>query len=310
LHQTRADIFSLFDNICLLAKGGFPVYDGPAEHMLQHFKECGYECPNDINPADFVLDTMSVDLQSSEVELRSRARVTALITDSRKIMLTKPCQPIQAGNMSDLKHQEASFAHALPIISRRSWLNTRRQPLLMLSRALQTLSLAVILLLFFTPLAGDQIGYRNRLGLLQQITALLFVGMLNNIAVYPLERNSFDNEYADGAYGISAFFFSYLLGEIPFQLFTALGYSLIIQYSTGLDRTAADMFIMTYCVFCIQNAGESTGIIFNTLLTRSTGLAQLAISTLMSITAVTAGKITLLLMFVLVSLTDPLLQVL
>lgn len=44
------------------------------------------------------------------------------------------------------------------------------------------------------------------MGMLQQFTALYFVGMLNNVAVYPSERAVFYREFDDGIYGVLPFF--------------------------------------------------------------------------------------------------------
>jgi hypothetical protein len=41
-----------------------------------------------------------------------------------------------------------------------------------------------------------------------QTTALVFIGMLNCIAVFPAERNVFYREYLDGGQSVAAFYLS------------------------------------------------------------------------------------------------------
>jgi len=60
IHQARSDVFTKFDNILLLARGGAQVYFGKGSAMLPHFSKLGYECPTTTNPADFVLDAITV----------------------------------------------------------------------------------------------------------------------------------------------------------------------------------------------------------------------------------------------------------
>lgn len=59
IHQPRSDVFKLFGSILLLCPGGLPAYFGSSEHMLPYFRECGYNCPSRVNPADFAIDLVS-----------------------------------------------------------------------------------------------------------------------------------------------------------------------------------------------------------------------------------------------------------
>lgn len=47
VHQPRSDIWSLFDNVLLLVKGGRTAYSGPREDILKVFGEAGAVCPKD-----------------------------------------------------------------------------------------------------------------------------------------------------------------------------------------------------------------------------------------------------------------------
>ena len=78
IHQPRSDLFKKFGNILLMAKGGKVAFNGPSESLLPYFAGVGYPCPRLTNPADHVLDIISVNLQSSELEETTRARVSVL----------------------------------------------------------------------------------------------------------------------------------------------------------------------------------------------------------------------------------------
>lgn len=59
IHQPRYEIFQMFDNVLLLAKGGNTVYMGPAKDVLSYFELHGFRCPERMNPADFFLDVVA-----------------------------------------------------------------------------------------------------------------------------------------------------------------------------------------------------------------------------------------------------------
>ena len=56
LHQPRFEIFSSFDDLVLLAKGGRVAFAGAVIDALPHFEACGFACPPRVNPADFIVD--------------------------------------------------------------------------------------------------------------------------------------------------------------------------------------------------------------------------------------------------------------
>jgi ABC-type multidrug transport system ATPase subunit len=58
IHQPRYEIFTLFDDILLLGKGGRTAYLGPTDDALAYFAKLGYVCPKFTSPPDFFLDTI------------------------------------------------------------------------------------------------------------------------------------------------------------------------------------------------------------------------------------------------------------
>ncbi|KAI9294554.1 putative ABC transporter [Neoconidiobolus thromboides FSU 785] len=55
IHQPRSNIYSLFDQLILLADGWL-VYSGHAQLAVEHFNKLGYHCPLGYNIADFIID--------------------------------------------------------------------------------------------------------------------------------------------------------------------------------------------------------------------------------------------------------------
>lgn len=295
IHQSRSNLFKIFGSVLLLARGGDVVYSGLASRMLHHFESLGYPCPDDTNPADFALDLVTVDLQQTAREAVTAEKVNFLVSG------WKACQPSISSNdveisappaLASLARQKSSFLLALPILIHRGILNLRRQPELLAGRVSQLLGLGIVVTAFFAPLHNDYYSVQSRMGYVQQLSSIFFVGMLNSIAMYPPERAIFYHEDDDNIYPLEAFLAYYSALEIPNQLLASLLFSLLTVLAVGLPQTGALFFLMAYNAFCVVSCGESFGIIFLTLFSH-TGLAVSVMSVVLSISVHLGGVISL-----------------
>ncbi|KAF9115801.1 hypothetical protein BGX27_006413 [Mortierella sp. AM989] len=55
IHQPRSNIFAMFDQLVLMAKGQL-VYSGETMHLNNHLRSLGHACPEGYNMADYMLD--------------------------------------------------------------------------------------------------------------------------------------------------------------------------------------------------------------------------------------------------------------
>ncbi|KAJ2898395.1 ABC-type branched-chain amino acid transport system ATPase component [Zalerion maritima] len=174
----------------------------------------------------------------------------------------------------------APFSTALPILLARSFLNIRRQPDLILARTMQVLGFAVILTLFFAPLKDNYESIQTRVGFVQEVGAFYFIGMLQNVAVYPAERNVAYAEHIDGVYGPSLFLLVYTILELPLELLSSAVFGVMAVFAVGVEGDAssaasvAKMWgFLSLATFGIVSCGESLGIMFNTLFADHAGFA-------------------------------------
>lgn len=290
VHQSRSDLFKHFHNILLLARGGHSVYAGKGSSMLPHFTSLGFECPTTTNPADFALDLITVNLQSATKEATSREKVRSLILEWDKSK--QPLSLATPAELGSLARSITPFRIAFPILLHRSFINFRRNPPSIVARTTQVLGYAICITLFFAPLQSDYYSVQTRLGFIQEFAPLYFVGMLQNVAVYPDEKAVFYREHDDNAYSVEAFFLQYTLAEVPFEIFTSLLFAVLTVLAAGLHRTVALFFIVAFNAFAIVNCGESVGIIFNTLFNH-TGFAVNVTSVVLSIAQIMGGVMSL-----------------
>jgi hypothetical protein len=78
-YQPRSDIYqNTIDNLVVLVKGGLTAYSGPRNQVEQIMREAGHPIPPLFNPADFLLDLVSVDVRGAK-EIETRERVQNLV---------------------------------------------------------------------------------------------------------------------------------------------------------------------------------------------------------------------------------------
>ncbi|KAH8423957.1 putative ABC efflux transporter [Aspergillus melleus] len=301
IHQARSDLFQHFSSVLLLARGGYPVYAGEGARMLPYFSGIGYTCPKTTNPADFVLDLITVDLQAADREALTRERVQSLIdswNDGEKVVALgdetarRPSQMATPAELGSLKRQMLPFRTTYPLVLRRAAINFWRQPDLVMARSMQIVGISIIMALFFAPLKNDYIAVQSRMGFIQEFTALYFVGMLQNIAIYPSERDVFYREAQDNCYATTTFLVQYTTLEIPFEILSSLIFGVLAAYADNLARTPQMFLIASFNCFCIINCGESLGIMFCTLFSH-VGFAVNITSTLLSIATILGGVMSL-----------------
>ena len=329
IHQSRSDLFPHFGNILLLAEGGQVVYSGRGSSMIQHFASLGHTCPSTTNPADFALDVVSVDLREEKNEVVSRGKVQNLIrqfaeTQQSKKLALQNGPKVEGLGLAGLKGRAyAPMRVAVPILLRRGFLCFKRRPDLAVARIMQVVGLGLFIDLFFAPLKMDYLSLQNRLGVIQQTlsgelslshnvgcvgTDLSVSVLCGNVAErWPIPvgtrcllQSTVDpcllylllipsQEYADRAYSVNSFFFTYLILEVPFEIASSLLFSLLLV-GVNLQRTVSMHLVIVLVSFCLASCGESVGIMFNTLILDSTGFALNITGPLLLISVVMAGE--------------------
>ncbi|CDK29990.1 unnamed protein product [Kuraishia capsulata CBS 1993] len=304
IHQPRFDLFNSFGSVLLLSKGGRVAFDGSPTEMLDHFGSLGYPVPALTNAADHVLDLISYNTQNEIAEANTRMRVSQLLnvwdqkkTQQKSLELTEQTTVVDdtylmAEQFSTFVRKRAATLTAFKTLCRRQFLCVCRDMNLFMARIAQVTGMGVILALFFAPMKHNYNSIQNRIGILQQISSLYFVGVLNNVSVYPMERNFFYEEYEDNVVGSVSFFLAYLTCELPFEIFTALVFSVFVDMVVGLPRNPETFFALAYGALMTVNTGESLGIIFNTLVDHA-GFALNVISLLASLATMMSGLMSL-----------------
>ncbi|KAG0293756.1 hypothetical protein BGZ96_002339 [Linnemannia gamsii] len=295
IHQPRTDIWHVFDNVVLLVMGGRAVYSGRADRVVDYFAEAGHIAPAFTNVPDFILDTASVNLRSAQLEEDTQKVVDALVdrfNANKKEMLASQLPTHAPGQLPKCNPQYAHFTKAFPILAHRSFVNTFRQKGLYFNKVFQPFIIAISIVIYFAPLGNQGRDFISRLGLLQQIPSIIFSGIFNNIGMYPFERDIAYHEISDGGYSPTSFFISYLINEVPLEIFSSLGATGIILVSTGMKVTMQTFISSWVIIFGYMNTGESIGMAFSTFATHD-GFNVTAMSAVIFVFSLMTGFISL-----------------
>ncbi|KAJ5278793.1 hypothetical protein N7478_004165 [Penicillium angulare] len=146
--------------------------------------------------------------------------------------------------------------------------------------------------LFFAPLEKDFLAIQSRVEFVPQYACLSFMGMIQNMAIYPSERDVFYRDTSEGMYGAECFILQHTLLELPLELSSCTIFAVFTSHVAQLNPTAAQFGIPLLASFACLNCGESISIIFNTLFIH-TGAAISATYALLGIFTVLGGVISL-----------------
>jgi ABC-type multidrug transport system ATPase subunit len=78
LHQPQSSIFKMLDSLILLGPGGYVCYHGKTREAVSYFERLGYPCPEQTNPAEFLLDLVSIDSEDASQACKDELRVSKL----------------------------------------------------------------------------------------------------------------------------------------------------------------------------------------------------------------------------------------
>ena len=126
LHQPRASIWKLLDSVILLAPGGRVCYVGERHKAVDYFAQLGYPCPPETNPAEFLLDLVSIDTEDPQQADKDQSRITSLAKAFRESpQQLEWQQQQQQENHHHYKSSSSSNAASLHAI-RGPWIIVRR----------------------------------------------------------------------------------------------------------------------------------------------------------------------------------------
>ncbi|CAL0309799.1 unnamed protein product [Lupinus luteus] len=260
IHQPSIDIFESFDELLLMKQGGQEIYVGPLGHhssnLISYFE--GIQGVNKIkdgyNPATWMLE---VTTTAKEAELGidfSQVYKNSELYRRNKTLIKELSTPPPGSK--DLyfpsQYSTSFFTQCIACLWKQHW-SYWRNPLYTAIRFLYSTAVALLLGSMFWNLGSKiekQQDLFNAMG--SMYAAVLLIGIKNSTSVQPVvatERTVFYREKAAGMYSALPYAFAQVLIEVPYVLFQAIVYGIIVYSMIGFEWNVAKVFWYLFIMY-------------------------------------------------------------
>uniref|UniRef100_A0A0B6ZBZ1 ABC transporter domain-containing protein n=1 Tax=Arion vulgaris TaxID=1028688 RepID=A0A0B6ZBZ1_9EUPU len=278
IHQPRYSIFSLFDNLILLA-GGSTVYNGPCSEVLDFFDSQGFWCELHNNPPDFFMDVVNghqlpavngVKTERTDAPVDETANQDIkLVVGFGQSIWNKRLQEEASAILSQYeaeavkmsKYDKLSYAtpfwRQIQVVAGRAMKNVIRDPGTCALTVGATLIFCFIIVSIFWQLKEDPVTtFKDRSGVLFfLIVNQLFFNMAA-VDVFIKERSLFMHEHISGFYRVSVYFLVKIIFDIlPMRTIPVIITTSIVYYAVGLNPGFDHFFMHMFSLFTLTMAG-------------------------------------------------------
>ncbi|KAJ3387184.1 hypothetical protein HDU92_002060 [Lobulomyces angularis] len=272
IHQPSSTIFELFDEILLLSKGE-QIFFGTPDQSVKHFTNLNISFPSEANPADWLLDISTDNIQEENLIDRNlnfskiwkneglKINSTSEIDEDNDSTLLngegllenyfafdgilkdnflankaeKTNLTIEEEENYSKNNNRASLIYQISTLTGRSVKIMFRDPLMFFGSVFEVIFFSVCVGLIFFQMPEDLAGIYSRKSILYLISSLQpYLFLIYMIYKLSEEIKVFDREREDNMYTVLAYFVSSFIANFPLQLLTCLLYSLILYFMTGL----------------------------------------------------------------------------
>ncbi|OMJ10951.1 ABC transporter G family member 7 [Smittium culicis] len=244
IHQPSSKVFYTFDKVILMAPTCI-IYFGTTKDSLEYFSSIGYNCPPLENPADFLIDIISIDYENSNnfkntldrIERLKRAwdeytRINGHIYIPRKDLFhseisstSRSAIPFLTKELYDsyeLPSWRNSWYTEFSSLLKRSWVRQLRDKYALTSLFFSSFFTMFLLGFTFFNQTSGIFEITNKIGLIYLIAVNMAIPVaIPLISVLTQEMLVMTKERASGSYRMSAYFLSGILTVVPISLFSS-----------------------------------------------------------------------------------------
>ncbi|KAG7886199.1 hypothetical protein KL936_005116 [Ogataea polymorpha] len=282
IHQPRADIFRLFDQVYILSKGHM-CYGDSYENVFSHFASLGYSIPEDVNPADFLIDITSIDMRNPEQEAISSKRVYFIVEQWKQRMAKIELPVYKDKNTDDgdetfQKLGRAPFWRELRILIRRNFILERRDPIGYAALLMEAVLLGLMTgWLYFKP-GSSLVGLRSIQGSLYTVSSLqayLFL-LYESYRLCSLDLRVYDRERSEHCISIPGFLLARRIAKLFSEdIIIPLLFSLCTYFMVGLRTDSSIYFFRFFAANILFHLNSMAFATLAASLTRDVALATL-----------------------------------
>lgn len=278
----------MFDKLILLSEGN-SIYFGDASEAPNYFSSIGLTPFIAMNPADFILDLASGNLNDISVphELQQKGSDTAIAPSTTEVhnylvhCFEQALLPKERAKIQSLA--TATDELKLAVTAKREWstswfeqfsvllirgLKERRHEYLSYLRFIQVFFISLIVgCLWWRSKRRTEAEVADQMGLIFFIA--IFWGMFplfTAIFTFPQERAMLTKERASDLYRLSSYFMARTLGDLPLDLVMPTIFVIIVYFMTNLELTFAAFFLTLLTVYLNVVTSQGLGFLIGAAL--------------------------------------------
>ena len=291
IHQPRSSIYQMLDQVCLLAKGECAFFGAAGAPLAEHFERIGHPIPTSFNPADFIIDLISVDFRDPSAAEASEERLdrvlgawkegnaiaapvasTAAVSSSRDELLASLIGP-PAGQATECGRGLVAFR----LLTVRCLQELTRDRIALLMKYTAQTFFSLLFGVVYFQMDKSQTSLQNRTGILF-FTAmnLAFGTTIDTSSVIPAQLAVVSRERAAHMYTILPYFLANWLCRVPLDVLPNMLFS-AIQYNLAGLRSGTDHFFIFFGVIALElQCAVALGMLISALLPSVEAAPQLA----------------------------------
>lgn len=280
VHQPSSRILGLLDRLLFISRGN-PVYSGSPANLSSFFADFGHPIPPEDDKTEFALDVIRelegapggtrslVEFNKSWQKMKQKQPSRKDLNCSHYTLAEAISASISKGKLvSDSvnagvnpKSMVPTFANPfwteISVLTKRSTMNSKRQPELFGIRLAAVMITGFILATIYWQLDNSPKGVQERLGFIAFAMSTTFYTCADALPVFLQERYIFMRETAYNAYRRSSYVLSHALVALPSLIVLSLVFSAITFWAVGLAGGFSSFLFYFFLIFTAFWAGSS-----------------------------------------------------
>jgi ABC-type multidrug transport system ATPase subunit len=235
IHQPSSRLFQSFDKLLLLSEGR-QMYFGSPSDASSHFALHGFQCPEQYNPADYIMDVVT----------KPEARSLLAEVHEKEYTKNGPIVPVATSTENSKPDDESKWAVSWStqtiVLTQRAMLDTSLNIFTWIN-LVETLGLAIICGSVWWQVPNTESAYTDKVSLL--FFLMLFWPLHAQFQAtqqLPMERPILVKERNSGSYRLSAYFTAVTLASGPLSLILPIINITAVYFMAGLNPDPANFF--------------------------------------------------------------------
>lgn len=270
IHQPSTATFELFDKLLLLS-GGEVCFSGVVSEVKPYFDSIGFSMPPQINPAEFLLDLINVDFDSdvdlcqnrvSEIQKSWTTSTPALAEGSRIAHLSSGGEKFSYNDNEPVGRRVLA---TIWILLHRSWIKSRRDPIVYGVRFAMYLGLAIMMGTVWLRLPAIQSSIQPFANCILFGSAFMSFMAVVYVPAFLEDRSVYVKDRANGLYGSLAFNISNFLIGLPYLFIIAFLSSTFVYWMTNFRPQGTAFMVWVGWMYLNLIAAESLVVLMSSL---------------------------------------------